>query len=107
MSGTRKTRPPLVRAFDSTDTKVSYEERHDHRNGEPCELPSIADAREMYLHENPRYVRLHCNYDWTSHVSTCGCPVCTDQFGRKRKTKNRRRAGKMEARTAQKEYARA
>lgn len=107
MSGTRKTRPLLVRAFDSADTKVFYEERHDHRNGEPCELPSIAEAREMYLHDNPRYVRLRCYYNWDAHVGTCGCPMCTDRFGRKQKTKRTRRAGKMEARAAQKEYARA
>ena len=107
MSGTRKTRPPLVRAFDSADTKVFYEERHDHCNGEPCELPSISEAREMYLHDNPRYVRLRCYYNWDAHVGTCGCPMCTDRFGRKQKTKRTRRAGKMEARAAQKEYARA
>lgn len=104
MSRTRKTRPPLVRAFDSADSKVTFEEGHDHRDGAPCELPGIAEAREMYLHDNPRYVRLRCSYRWTSHVSVCGCPMCTDQDGRAKKNKQTRRAGKMETLNAKKEY---
>jgi hypothetical protein len=64
----------------------------------------MAEAREMYLHDNPRYVRLRCRYDWFSHVSTCGCPMCTDRDGRRKKTKQTRRAGKMESLRAQKEY---
>ena len=106
MSRTLKTRPPLVRAFDTTDTKVFAEEHHDHRNGSHCELPSIEEAREMYLHDNARYTRLRCYYGWDSHVGTCGCSLCTDRFGRKRKAKQNRRRGRLEARIAQKEHAR-
>ncbi len=104
MSRTRKTRPPLVRAFDPADSKVFFEEEHDHRDGQPCELPSIDEAREMYLHDNPRYIRLRCNYDWYAIVPTCGCPLCTDRVGRDQKTKRARQAGKAEARAAKKEY---
>lgn len=105
MSRTRKTRPPFLRALDVTDTRVTFSESHDHRAG-GCDLPSLADARSLYLADNRAYNRLTCNYDWHSHASACGCPMCTMQVERRSERRRSRHGAKREANIARNAHAR-
>lgn len=104
MSRTRKTRPPFLRALDVRDTRVTFSESHDHRNGE-CDLPSLEDARKMHLNDNRAYHRLNCTYDWYSHASACGCGMCTMRFERRQERRRSRHEAKAQARSTRFQHA--
>jgi hypothetical protein len=93
MSRTRKTRPIMVRAADKEDKGVGLEERHNHSQGE-CTLPESPEAQI----NTPR-TYTGCYYIWlyTGH-QLCGCPMCTDRWGRESKRVQRRRESKSAVR---------
>ena len=78
MSNTRKTRPLAIRMADPKDHGVNYEEFHDHTDGKECDLPStIVDQFKTNVRPNCYF---HFKY---VGKNVCGCPMCTNHFGRK------------------------
>lgn len=71
MSRTTKTRPLHVRIDDPTDHKVGRVEVHHHEDG-VCTLPSSAAVTG----------RCFTTFGYRG-VNPCGCPICTDQLGRR------------------------
>jgi hypothetical protein len=100
MSKTWKTRPLMVRINDKEDKAVDAVENHDHSEFE-CSLPDSPVAQLKLTHEQWR--ALNCRYDWGySGHNLCGCPMCTDRWGKESKKKERRQEGRKLAQ--QKDY---
>lgn len=78
LSRTKKTRPLYVRMADPTDNGVDFEEFHDHANGNACDLPETISLQAK--EGEPHNCYYHFRY---VGVNICGCPMCTDQDGRK------------------------
>lgn len=93
MSKTDKTRPEHVRALDLPRYLVA---EHDHRTG-GCDLPEVRRLRRR------DEARTRCTWErstafWHDPQNWCGCPMCTDQAGRKAKRRQERRQARAFAR---------
>lgn len=86
MSKTDKTKPWWVRMCDHHVPEI-----HDHRDG-TCDIVPISKTDAWWRGEN------HCSYRywWYGCCFGCGCWMCTDQDGRKRKARRNRRKGKRD-----------
>lgn len=100
MSRTRKTRPFNVRLADKTDKGVGIKEVHNHIDRE-CDLPETLTPNvvpEVYEILNGQ-IPCHYSYKYTGK-GFCGCPMCTNQLGRKLDIKKTRLFNKKQARLA-------
>ena len=101
MSRTYKTAPWRVKAVSRPG--VTCVESHNHENGF-CDLPALTPDEVSWL---GKLVDGHRTCHWTfgsvfnfDGEFGCGCSLCTDQDGRKRKARRSRYAGRREARDA-------
>lgn len=53
--------------------------------------------------QDEKYVEYY-TYKWWLGELRCGCPMCTDQDGRKERARKERYAGRREARNAEREW---
>lgn len=88
----------MVRVTDKNDKGVNLTEEHDHRKSE-CTLPESADAQLKLTHDEALALICHYNWGYNGH-GVCGCPMCTDRWGKESKKKAERAEGKREARAA-------
>lgn len=63
---------------DPTDHAVDFEEFHNHSDGQECDLPETISLQNKEKIDHTCYY--HFRY---AGVNVCGCPMCTDQDGRK------------------------
>jgi hypothetical protein len=105
MSRTDKTQPYWTRLRD----RGGATDIHDHANGD-CDLPSLKEWITLLTHEPENLATNRC-YWQVSKMSTyksppCGCELCTQQVGRKLKTRRDRHRRAKEARSLAKRLSR-
>lgn len=96
MSKTAKTRPLHVRIADGD---LKPQAVHDHSHGE-CDLIALDDLAHLHDEHLTR-----CRWDFSyDGRNICGCPMCTDQDGRRAERRQSRHEARRETALLAEQY---